>query len=119
MLGALMTLLVTAQSESTLDEWYSAQALYAAQSATQIAAYQINQSAIAGGGTSNCAVATTGILQLESGLDSWYSINSTLDTATYAPINVCKIIATGYAGNDPANPIAQRELTVIYNTTTL
>lgn len=106
-LGAMVAVLTSTQSESTLDEWYSAQALYAAESATQIAAYQINQS----GG--NCALPTTAApVQLEAGLAAWYSIQSGL--AAIGGINVCQITARGMAGGTAASPVAQRQVTVDY-----
>lgn len=118
MLGAMMTLLVTSQSESTLDELYAAQALYAAQSAVQGAAFKINQSAIAGGGTANCTAANTvSPVQLEAGTDAWFEVTSSYQML--GTVGTCKIVATGYAGGTSANPITQRQLTVVYKPATL
>lgn len=106
-LGSMVAVLTSTQSESTINEWYSAQALYAAESATQIAAYQINQS----GG--NCdAPDTAGPVQLEAGLAAWYTIQS--GQTTISGINVCQITASGMAGGSDANPVAQRQITVDY-----
>ena len=118
MLGALMTLLVSSQTESSLNEYYAAQALYAAQSGVQVAAFNINQSAIAGGGTANCTAANTaGRIQLESGIDAWYEVTSTYQLLS--SIGTCNIVSTGYAGGTSASPITQRQFTVIYNSATL
>lgn len=48
-LGAVMTQLLVSGSEETINEWYSAQALYAAESGVEYAVYT-------GGGTANLVV---------------------------------------------------------------
>lgn len=114
MMGALMTVLITAESESTVNEYFSIQALYAAESGIQASAYLINQSAIAGGGTGNCDAADTGPIQLDPAIEAWYSVESELDNASYA-VSVCQITVTGMAGNSSGSPLSQREINVTYS----
>jgi len=118
MLGALMTLLITSESESTVNEMLSVQALYAAESGIQVSGFKINQSAVTNGGVADCTQATTSApVQLESGIDAWYSIQSTLQA--FGSVNTCEIVATGMAGGSSGNPTTQREITVYYNSATL
>lgn len=113
MLGALMTVLISSQSLGSLNEWYSSQALYAAESGVQASAYKINHSSGATP-TAKCADANTSSpVQVESGTEAWYSITSTLNTIN--SINVCEIVATGLAGGTSANPTVQRQITVTYS----
>jgi len=107
LLGAMIATLTSTQSESTVDEWYSAQAFYAAESGTQVAAYTINNNA------GNCAAANTAAAtQLEAGMDAWYTIN--VVSYTISGINFCRITSIGMAGGTSASPVATRQITVDY-----
>lgn len=107
LLGAMVAVLTSTQSENTVNEWFSAQALYAAESGIQASAYTINNSA------GVCAAATTaGPVALQAGLNAWYTINSSV--ITISGITLCQIVATGLAGGTAASPIAQRQITVDY-----
>lgn len=106
-LGALMTVLLSSQSLTSVSDYYANQALYTAESAVQRAAYQINQS-------QDCTAGDVTGQQLEDGLDAWYTISGNNDT-----INghlLCRIIATGMAGGNSSSPISQRQITVLYGT---
>ncbi|MGM0593039.1 MAG: hypothetical protein ACQETD_00770 [Pseudomonadota bacterium] len=107
MLGALMTVLVSSQSLTGVSDLYANQALYAAESAVHRAAYRINQAR-------DCTAGDVTDQQLEDGVSAWYSVNGSADTVNGHA--VCRIIATGMAGGSSANPVAQRQITVIYGT---
>ncbi len=115
MLGAMVATLTSTQSESTVDEWYSAQALYAAESATQIAAYQINHNFVAANTPAVCATPDTAApVALEAGVLAWYSISSVHAIDASSGIGYCAITAVGTAGGSSALPVAQRSITVNY-----
>lgn len=103
-LGAAMTRMLVTQSLQTTDEWLSAQALYAAESGVQYAAYWLNRTSPA---ACNLSVTDLGV-----GSDSWFSI------ATRSPppgsFDACEITATGKAGNSAATPAVQRQIVVTY-----
>jgi Tfp pilus assembly protein PilX len=101
-LGLMMTRMLVTQSVQTTDEWLSAQALYAAESGVQYAAYQLNRSTPAA-----CSLTTT---DLEVTGQSWFSIRA----KTHDTLAACEITATGKAGGTPAHPKVQRQLVVIY-----
>lgn len=106
LLGAMIAVLTSTQSESTVNEWYSAQALYAAESGIQVSAYKINH------GAGACAAANATDILLEAGLPAWYSITTAV--VTISGINTCEITATGKAGGTAASPVAQRQIVVNY-----
>ncbi|MCW8827815.1 MAG: hypothetical protein OQK94_02030 [Gammaproteobacteria bacterium] len=106
-LGALMTVLLSSQSLQSATDLLSNQALYAAESAVQASAYRINQS-------QDCTAGDVTAQQLEAGLDAWYTISGSNDTINGHAL--CRIIATGMAGGSSGNPIAQRQITVLYGT---
>ena len=109
-LGALMTVLLSSQSLTSVSDYYANQALYSAESAVQRAAYHINQGR-------DCTAGNVSEQPLEAGLDAWYSISGSSDTI--GGHQVCRIIATGMAGGSSANPISQRQITVLYGTSFL
>ena len=98
LLAALMTRLMVMQSEETLNEWYSAQALYAAETGIDWAANDLSNGG--GGITVNTAInpesrVTTAISSVTSGSRTLYTITS-----------------TGAAGGTVANPRVQRQIVV-------
>jgi hypothetical protein len=107
LMGAMIATLTSTQSENTIDEWYSAQALYAAESGIQVSAYKINH----GAGNCNAADAAAAV-QLEAGLAAWYTIQST--AVSISGINVCRITAIGMAGGTSGSPVASRQIVVDY-----
>jgi hypothetical protein len=97
-LGGLMTQLLVLGSEETIDEWYSAQALYAAESGVEWSVYNsgaanTNQVVVAGKAWFDVSVATTNF----AGGKTLYTITS-----------------TGKAGGTAANPRTQRQIVVQY-----
>lgn len=111
LLGAMIAVLTSTQSESTVNEWYSAQALYAAESGIQVSAYKINHGAGAFA-AGDCTAANATDILLEAGLPAWYSITTAV--VTISGINTCEITATGKAGGTAASPVAQRQIVVNY-----
>jgi hypothetical protein len=97
-LGAVMTQLLVLGTEQTLDEWYSSQALYAAESGVEWSIYNggaaaVGQSVVAGSAWFDVAVTTTN-----------FGSGRTLYTIT----------STGRAGGTLANPRTQRQIVVEY-----
>lgn len=97
-LGGLMTQMLVLGSEQTIDEWYSSQALYAAESGVEWSVYNsgasnTNQPVIAGSVWFDVSVATTNF----GGSKVLYVITS-----------------TGKAGGTAASPRAQRQIVVRY-----
>lgn len=104
-LGAAMTQMIVTQSLQTTDEWLSSQALYAAESGVQYAAYQLNHT--------SPAVCSLSVTDNSVGTNSWFSIIST-QGPPLGSINVCEITATGKAGNSATTYAVQRQIVVTY-----
>jgi Tfp pilus assembly protein PilX len=104
LLGATMTRMMVTQSQQTIDTWYSSQALYAAESGVQYAAYALNR-------TSPAACSLT-VTDSAVTAESWFSIAT--QPVTLGTLNVCEITATGKAGISAANPAVQRQIVVTY-----
>ena len=100
-LGAAMTQMIVTQSLLTTDAWLSSQALYAAETGVQYAAYRLNRTSPA---TCNLSVTNNTV-----GTDSWFSIS-----ASPGSVDACEITATGKAGNSSASPAVQRQIVVTY-----
>ena len=96
-LGGLMTQLLVLGSEETIDEWYSAQALYAAESGVEWSVYQ-NGAA----GTDQAVTANV-----------WFDV-SVATTNFGGGKTLYTITSTGKAGSTAANPRAQRQIIVQY-----
>lgn len=95
-LGALMTQLMILGSEETINEWYSAQALYAAESGAEWSIYN------SGSAASD---------QVVIGGSAWFDV--TVTTTNFNGGNVLYTInSTGKAGNSSANPRTQREIMI-------
>jgi Tfp pilus assembly protein PilX len=103
-LGAAMTRMLVTQSLHTTDEWLSAQALYAAESGVQFAAYQLNRSS-----PPVCSLTAT---DQSVTTQSWFSIRT--QPRTLGSVAVCEIIATGKAGGSAGMPVVQRQILVTY-----
>ena len=103
-LGAVMTGMLVTQSLESTDEWLAAQALYAAESGVQYAAYQLNHNT-----PPACSLSVT-----DSGLNaqSWFSIAT--QAKTLGSVAVCEITATGKSGGTAAAPMVQRQIVVTY-----
>lgn len=98
-LGGLMTQLLVLGSEETIDEWYSAQALYAAESGVQWSAYKNG----VGTGGGNETVTST----------SWFEVSVTT-TPLGGGKTLYTITSTGKAGDTAATPRTQRRIVVQY-----
>lgn len=97
-LGGLMTQLLVLGSEETIDEWYSAQALYAAESGVEWSIYN-------GGASNTDRVVVSG--------RAWFDVN--VATTNFAGGKTLYIItSTGKAGGTAANPRTQRQIVVQY-----
>ena len=103
-LGAAMTQMIVTQSLQTTDAWLSSQALYAAESGVQYAAYQLNRT--------SPAACSLSVSDNSIGSDSWFSIST--QPVTLGATVVCRITATGKAGNSAAAPAVQRQIVVTY-----
>ncbi|HEY5602397.1 MAG TPA: hypothetical protein VIM41_04745 [Gammaproteobacteria bacterium] len=97
-LGALMTQLLVLGSEETINEWYSAQALYAAESGAEWSVY-------------NAGAAATD--QIVVGGRAWFDVVVT--TTNYGGGMVLyTITSTGKAGDGLANLRTQRKIITQY-----
>jgi len=102
-LGALMTQMLVLGSEESIDEWYSSQALYAAESGVDWAIWDLTVNGGTGVSTNNT---------LSSG-QVW--ITTTVNTLTInGSNNVYTITSTGTAGGTSGSPRAQRQIVVQY-----
>jgi len=98
-LGGLMTQLLVLGSEETIDEWYSAQALYAAESGVEWSVYK-NGTGTGGG---NETVTST----------AWFEV-SVATTNFGGGKTLYVITSTGKAGGTATNPRTQRQIVVQY-----
>ncbi|MDJ0807171.1 MAG: hypothetical protein QNJ78_10100 [Gammaproteobacteria bacterium] len=103
-LGAVMTRMMVTQSLQTTDAWLSSQALYAAESGVQVAAYRLNRTSPA---TCNLSISDNSV-----SVRSWFSISTR--PLILGSTDVCEITATGKAGNSAAAPAVQRQIVVTY-----
>lgn len=95
-LGGLMTRLLVSGTEETLNEWYSAQALYAAESGVEWSIYN-----------SGASVADQA---LGSGT-AWYTV-AVVQTAYGGGRTLYTITSTGKAGGTAGTPRSQRQIVV-------
>jgi Tfp pilus assembly protein PilX len=105
LLGAMMTRMLTLSSTESIDEWHSAQALYAAESGIDWGARHIEE-------TNSCTGHSSTGHTVISGR-SWFDIDIRCTQLDAFPLYT--ITSTGKAGADSANPISQRQLEVIYS----
>ncbi len=98
-LGGLLTQLLVLGSEETINEWYSAQALYAAESGVAWAARDI--SAGGSGGISNGVVLMDRV---------W--MTTSVSTVSIGGRTLYNITSTGSAGGVVSAPRAQRRIVV-------
>jgi len=102
-LGGLLTQMLMLGSEETIDEWYSSQALYAAESGVDWAIWDLTVNG--GTGTSTNSTVLSGQV--------W--MTTTVNTLTINGINnVYTITSTGTAGGTSGNPRTQRQIVVQY-----
>ena len=100
-LGGLMTQLLVLGSEETIDEWYSSQALYAAESGVD---WAIRDLTVNGG---------TGVTTNSTVVNNRAWMSTTVSTVTInGTSNLYTITSTGTAGGTAANPRTQRQIVV-------
>jgi hypothetical protein len=98
-----MTQLLVLGSEETIDEWYSSQALYAAESGVEWAIWDLTVNG-GSGFTSNSTVVTN---------RAW--MTTTVNTVPInGTSNMYTITSTGTAGGTAASPRTQRQIVVQY-----
>jgi hypothetical protein len=102
LLAAMASRFVILGSEETINEWYSAQALAAAESGVDWAAYDILHGG--GGGAVVDAPVTAGT--------SW--VTTSVTSVTVGPQTQYTITSTGEAGGSAGNPRVQRQVVVIF-----
>jgi hypothetical protein len=107
-LGGLMTQLLVLESEQSINEWYSAQALYAAESGVDWAAYQIESGAYGTG----CPY-SSGTQDVVSN-QAWFSVQVTACNVDIGGQRLYRIESSGTAGGTSGSPRAQRRITVQY-----
>jgi MSHA biogenesis protein MshP len=102
-LGALMTQLLMLGSEETIDEWYSSQALYAAESGVDWAIWDLTVNGGSGASTNSTVVNN----------QAW--MTTTVSTLTInGTNNLYTITSTGTAGGTSGSPQTQRQIVVQY-----
>lgn len=102
-LGALMTQLLVLGSEETIDEWYSSQALYAAESGVDWAIWDLTVNGGTGASTNSTVVSN----------QAW--MTTTVSTLTInGTSNMYTITSTGTAGGTSGSPRTQRQIVVQY-----
>jgi sugar phosphate permease len=103
-LGGVMTQMLVLGSEETIDEWYSSQALYAAESGIEWAVWDLTVNG-GSGVTSNSTVVSN---------RAW--MTTTVNTVIIDGTNNLYIItSTGTAGGTAGSPRTQRQLSVQYS----
>lgn len=107
-LGAMMTRITTLDSAGTVNEWYSAQSLYAAESGIDWGARYIEDN-------NTCTPYSTSNRVVVTGR-SWFDLNITC--VSVDSFNLYTIISTGKAGGSSGSPMTQRELQVLYSPST-
>lgn len=102
-LGGLMTQMLVTGSEETIDEWYSSQALYAAESGVDWAIWDLTVNGGGGMTTASTVVANR----------AW--MTTTVNTLTInGASKLYTITSTGTAGGTSASPRTQRQIVVQY-----
>ncbi len=100
-IGGLMTQLMVLGSEETINEWYSSQALYAAESGVDYAVWDLTN-----GGSG--VVADGDVITNQA----WMTTTVTTTSYNGGAQLLYTIISTGEAGGTSGNPRAQRQITV-------
>lgn len=113
LLAALMTKLVVVGSEESIREWHSTQALFAAETGVEWAAFQIVQGHTPGGGC-NPALTGSGVTPLEMVANrAWFQVAISCFQAE--TVSVYQITSNGLAGESSSSANARRQLTVQFN----
>lgn len=102
-LGGLMTQLLVLGSEETIDEWYSSQALYAAESGVDWAIWDLTVNGNTGASTNSTVVSN----------QAWMTTSVTTVTVNGSS-NLYTITSTGTAGGTSTSPRVQRQIVVQY-----
>lgn len=107
-MGAIMTKVMTISSKETISEWYSAQALYAAESGIDWAAFQITNNDTC---PLNYPYSSPQIIEITAGM-AWVDVDISCSQAGEAPniTNLYLITSDGMAGGTSASPEVQRRL---------
>jgi len=102
-LGGLMTQMLVLGTEETIDDWYSAQALYAAESGVEWAVWDLTVNGGTGVATNSTVVNNR----------AWMTttVNAVLINGTN---NLYTITSTGTAGGSSGSPRTQRQIVVQY-----
>jgi hypothetical protein len=114
-LGAMMTRMLTLSSTETISEWYSEQALYAAESGVDWAAHNIATVLEPAGTCPSAATPTTHNGEVIAGR-AWFDVSISCDLID--SLYLYTISSTGKAGGSSANPQTQRALQVIFSPST-
>jgi MSHA biogenesis protein MshP len=104
-LGAMTTRIITLDSTGTVNEWLSAQSLYAAESGIDWGARYIEDN-------NTCTPYSTSNRVVVTGR-SWFDLDITC--VSVDNFNLYTIISTGKTGGSLGNPMTQRELQVLYS----
>jgi len=111
-LGALMTKMLTMSSSETISEWYSTDALYAAESGIDWGAHRVVNTLAVAAGCPAVASPETSTGHVVSSGQSWFDIS-----ISWTPVDsMClyTITSTGRAGGTLTNPQSQRKLVVLF-----
>lgn len=100
-IGGLMTQLMVLGSEETINEWYSAQALYAAESGVDYAVWELENG---GDGVTTDTDVIAG--------QSWMTTTVTTTSFNGGAQLLYTITSTGEAGGTSGNPRSQREIMI-------
>ena len=107
-LGGLMTQFLVLGTEETINEWYSAQALYAAESGAEWAAFQIET-----GAYSTACPYSSGTQDVVTNT-AWFSVTVTACNQDIGGNRLYRIESTGMAGGVSGDPRTQRQIVVQY-----
>jgi Tfp pilus assembly protein PilX len=102
-LGGLMTQMLVLGTEETIDDWYSAQALYAAESGVEWAVWDLTVNGGSG--------ATTNSMVVNNQAWMTTTVNTVMINGTD---NLYTITSTGTAGGTSGSPRTQRQIVVQY-----
>jgi len=118
-LGSLMTKVTIMSSDLTIREWYSSQALFAAESGIDWGGWYIEQNLQPT--APPCPVTYTSAIQEVMTNKSWFSVSITCNSrptpaTSTSDLYLYEITSTGSAGGatDGSSPKAQRQIKVQY-----
>lgn len=111
-LAALMTKMTIMSSTEIMSDWYSAQALYAAESGVDWGAHRIVNTLAVPAGCPAVASPDTSTGHVVSSGHSWFDVSITWSTVD----SMClyTITSSGMAGGSTSAPAAQRQLQILF-----